>query len=266
MTPMLVLLIACGRVGFDGESRPFAGDDDGGGVLGGGDAGPTSGLVAWWTFDDGAGTLAADSSGEGNSATLRNGSPTWTAAGHVGGAIVLAGTECFEADAANGFSTSSFTFAAWINHADTGLASVMSIDGRTSTPWQQAWSLGIGGPGCSNCGSTIDFIVAQQVAPGNVSACLCGTTAIAPATWYHVAGVYDASVPSMDIDVDGQRDTGGFAWGPIPSSLYVDATYLPNIGEISQSYEFQGTLDDVRVYNRALSATELAALYVAGGG
>lgn len=39
---------------------------------------PTSGLIGHWKLDDGSGTTAVDSSGNGNNGTLVNG-PTWTA-------------------------------------------------------------------------------------------------------------------------------------------------------------------------------------------
>jgi hypothetical protein len=46
----------------------------------------TNGLVGWWKFDDGSGTSAVDSSGNGNTGTLVN-SPAWTTAGYYNGAL-----------------------------------------------------------------------------------------------------------------------------------------------------------------------------------
>src|SRR5690349_16688012 len=46
-------------------------------------------VVGYWKLDDGTGTVAADSSGQGNNGTLVNG-PTWTA-GKVGGALQFDG-------------------------------------------------------------------------------------------------------------------------------------------------------------------------------
>ena len=51
----------------------------------------TNGLVGWWKLDDGSGTSAMDSSGNGNTGTLNN-SPTWTTSGMNGGALTFNGT------------------------------------------------------------------------------------------------------------------------------------------------------------------------------
>ena len=48
-----------------------------------------NGLVGWWKFDEGSGTVAYDSSGNGNDGNLTNG-PTWTT-GKIGGALSLMG-------------------------------------------------------------------------------------------------------------------------------------------------------------------------------
>src|SRR3989338_1965645 len=51
----------------------------------------TSGLVGYWTFDEGAGTTANDSSGNNNTGTLTNG-PTWTT-GKIGQALNFDGSD-----------------------------------------------------------------------------------------------------------------------------------------------------------------------------
>jgi hypothetical protein len=48
-----------------------------------------NGLVGWWKFDEGSGTVAYDSSGNGNDGNLTNG-PTWTT-GKIGGALSFDG-------------------------------------------------------------------------------------------------------------------------------------------------------------------------------
>src|SRR6185312_4650110 len=76
---------------------------------------PGGGLVGYWNLDDGSGTTAADSSGNGNTGTLRNGAP-WTT-GTVGGALQLNGSNQ-DVRVANSSSLNvtgtELTLAAWI--------------------------------------------------------------------------------------------------------------------------------------------------------
>jgi hypothetical protein len=82
---------------------------------------------------------------------------------------------------------------------------------------------------------------------------LTGSANINDNQWHHVAGVYNGS--KMDLYVDGKLDASQTASG----SLNVSATNVYIGGSPSQS--FNGLVDDVRIYNRALSADEIEALY-----
>jgi len=77
--------------------------------------------------------------------------------------------------------------------------------------------------------------------------------------WYHVAGVYNASAQTLDIYVNGVLDNGTLS-GTIPASQINSAVNV-NIGRRSggSGYYFNGVIDDVRIYNRALSQAEIQA-------
>jgi len=70
-------------------------------------------LVGWWRFDEGSGTIAYDSSGNGNDGTLVGGA-TW-AAGRFGGGIELDGTSGYVSVPGFELTTGTITFAIWIN-------------------------------------------------------------------------------------------------------------------------------------------------------
>lgn len=72
-------------------------------------------LLGWWTFDDGAGTTAADSSGHGDDGTLRGG-PQWIA-GQLGGALSFNGGSTYvEIPYSSAYDKpSQLTLAAWVN-------------------------------------------------------------------------------------------------------------------------------------------------------
>ena len=74
-------------------------------------------------------------------------------------------------------------------------------------------------------------------------------------TWYHVAGVYNAPARTLDIYVNGVLDNGVLV-GKVPASQF-DAAVNVNIGRRGGGFYFQGTIDEVRVYDRALSQAEI---------
>ena len=77
--------------------------------------------------------------------------------------------------------------------------------------------------------------------------------------WYHVAGVYNASARTLDIYVNGVLNNGTLS-GTVPASQINSAVNV-NIGRRSGGggYYFNGVIDDVRIYNRALSQAEIQA-------
>ena len=72
-----------------------------------------------------------------------------------------------------------------------------------------------------------------------------------------VAGVYDATARTLDIYVNGVRVNGPLI-GTVPASQ-VNSSVNVNIGRRSGGFYFNGVIDEVRMYNRALSATEIQA-------
>jgi hypothetical protein len=77
-------------------------------------------------------------------------------------------------------------------------------------------------------------------------------------TWYHVAGVYNATTLTLDIYVNGILDNG-ILRGIIPSSQVIP-NINANIGRRAAGYYFNGIVDDVRVYDRALSQAEIQTI------
>ena len=74
-------------------------------------------------------------------------------------------------------------------------------------------------------------------------------------TWYHVAGVYNAAAASLDIYVNGVLNNGVLS-GTVPGSQFNSAQNV-NIGRRTGGFYFQGTIDEVRIYNRALTQAEI---------
>ena len=77
--------------------------------------------------------------------------------------------------------------------------------------------------------------------------------------WYHVAGVYNAAARTLDIYVNGVLNNGTLT-GTIPASQQNSSVNV-NIGRRSggTGFYFNGIIDDVRIYNRALNQAEIQA-------
>ncbi len=95
-----------------------------------------------------------------------------------------------------------------------------------------------------------------------------GATTLQANTWYHVTGVYDAATSELHVYLNGQLDDGTLL-GTV-SSTQQNSSANVNIGGRpgSSSFNLNGRIDDVRIYNRALTQTEIQAdmnTPVAGG-
>src|SRR5207247_9740744 len=75
--------------------------------------------------------------------------------------------------------------------------------------------------------------------------------------WYYVTGVYNTAAQTLDIYVNGVLDNGALV-GTVPGSQ-VNSAVNVNIGRRSDGFYFDGVIDDVRIYNRPLSQTEIQA-------
>ncbi|HEX4054741.1 MAG TPA: LamG-like jellyroll fold domain-containing protein [Tepidisphaeraceae bacterium] len=206
--------------------------------------------AADWAFDEGAGTIAADSSGNGHTATLGAG-VSWVA-GNVGsGAISVAGTS-------NGVVTAtgpvvntadSFTVSAWVDLASlSGYQTVVSIAGSNVAGFYLGLRADTG---------TFSFARLPSDADGTATVVASPTLPVT-GTWYHLVGVDDASAGTLTLYVDGQSMgstpyTGG--WEANGNTLIGQGFYS------GQPVDFvDGSIDDVELFSSALSAAQVVAL------
>jgi hypothetical protein len=207
-------------------------------------AAPTpSGLVAAYAFDAGSGTTAADASGQGNTGTIAN--ATWTTAGHSGAALSFNGTNAMVsvADAPELDLTTAMTLEAWVKPTTTGAV------WRTAVLKESGGDLAYGLYAASDSGPPSANVVVPGVAPTDTY--VRGTSAPAVNTWTHVAATYNGS--TLRIYVNGVQQASKAVTG----SLATSTGALRIGGNAVWNEWFAGAIDDVRVYNRALSATEI---------
>ncbi|MHC4505003.1 MAG: LamG domain-containing protein, partial [Planctomycetota bacterium] len=206
-------------------------------------AAPTKGLIGHWKFDDGGGTVARDSSGKDNHGAVHGGAK-WTQ-GKRGGALEFDGTDDYVAIAneANFDITGNITVAAWIKVASFTKKWQVII-----TKGGRCWRLQRDG-GRRNLEWACTGL--SHNGPGNVH----GRVAVNDGRWHHVAGVYDGT--ETYLYVDGKVDASARTSGSILTNDY--KVYIGDDAQGGGRY-FHGLIDDVRVYDRALSSDEIGML------
>ena len=198
------------------------------------------GLVASYSFDEGTGTTTADRSGHKHSATLT--AASWTT-GQFGKAVAFNGSSSIARvpDAADLDFSSGMTVEAWIKPA-AGSTGAQTIASKTRAGGGFPYGLELNGgrpTGFARTGSSAK--VAQS------------TTNVADGAWRFVATTYDGARLRVYVNSANVADVA--ATGTIPASP--DALEIG--ADSAWGEHFKGAIDNVRVYPRALSASELAA-------
>jgi hypothetical protein len=238
--------------GMPGSDGPIAtggtGGTDGGATGGtGGTASLPAGLVAWWKMDEAVGSdTAADASGNGNNATLSglNAASAWTI-GRTGNALKCDGSGgALVADSASlDGITAGVTISAWVNRlsATTGFSAVLSRE--TGTTNGQYYWLGLSG-------DNAEFFGLSGV---------LSTTTVPIGIWTHLAATHDGS--TARIYVNGSQVTSKSSsdvFKADTSKLTICGNQNDASGTIAERWN--GLVDDLQLYNRALTATEIANL------
>ncbi len=201
-----------------------------------------SGLVGYWPMNTGAGIQAYDTTTNNNHGVLTN-SPTWVD-GKVGEQALgfPGGSNTYTDQGDTNDQTGSFTLSAWINPDDTSIVGQRIIAKDNGS---QGWavSLGDGGTGQIRFFTRETSPIATDT--GNV---------ISADSWHHVAAVFDTSEDIKTIYVNGvqeARDTG------------VTGDPVNNGSNLHFGKEFDGSIDEVRIYNKALTENEIFDQYTA---
>jgi len=207
-----------------------------------------AGLVGQWKFDEGAGTIAFDSSGLGNDGTL-GGDPQWVA-GYLDGALEFDGTgdEVSVPYSATLNPQDSFTVSVWANVATGGTGHRAVISCRDDSP-QRGYII------YATPGDTWQFWVGvgtEEVTWNSVQG-----PSVRLDEWVHLVAVYSEGTQQFYVD-------GVFA-AEESATVNVNSTQELLIGAganeaANHNYLFVGKIDDVRLYDRALSYGEAAWL------
>jgi hypothetical protein len=198
-------------------------------------------LVAYWSFDDGAGTTAVDNSGNGNDGTLTN---------------------MEEADWVDGISGKALDFDGVDDHVVTTLTPPKPI---SISAWVNADDFGEDGYIARSSKAiyfrvTTDGKVRFFMYDGSLND-LLSTTVLSTGQWYHVVVSWDGTTgdDSQKIYIDGELDNANAAHG---TDYDNDGNSFTFGARDTYHSHFDGTIDEVRIYNTVLTANEVKALYL----
>ena len=210
---------------------------------------PTNGLLAWYSFNGNAN----DGSGNGNNGTVSGATLTTDRFGNPNSAYSFNGISDFivinNTTLAN-FGTSNFTIAGWVNPSYLTTPGTSAIFCKRNT--------GV-------YGNFVEFDInnwkikgeIDESSSGNYSV-VASTTSVGLNTWYFGVFVRESNIIRMYFNgnLEGTTTT--------PIIQNINNTGQATIGDLSGGGGYaslNGKIDDIRVYNRALSSCEITALY-----
>jgi hypothetical protein len=215
-----------------------------------------TGLIGYWSLDDATSTIATDLSGNGKNGTLTNmDSTTDWIAGKRSKALDFDGSNDHVDLGSNVYSQSQLgaagTISAWFKlnalPASSGTMSIMDMEG-------------IFGDQIINSGGNTRVQV--RVYDGGVKTAI-GTTNLTTGRWYHYIETWDSTTARVYLNGVEENSVAAGAMNNF-DSLSRDYSIGKNCNDCGSGTRFNGAIDDVRVYSRALSPSEAAGLYGSG--
>ena len=200
--------------------------------------------LVWWKFDESSGTTASDASGNNNAGTLTNMVGTAWTAGKIGNSLNFDGVNDYVVrNTLSANITGDCTVSVWMNRSGVPSTNVRLMDLATAD------------------GSGMQLVVrgttgyAGMDDAGGLTVEIAGTQNLCDGSLHHVAAVRTGT--TFRLYVDGALAVSSSN----PTNTAPTYTRLAVAAYIGGANYFPGKLDDVRVYSRALSGTEIQALY-----
>src|SRR5262249_15842162 len=199
---------------------------------------PPPSLMAAYGFNEGSGTVVSDVSGNGNNGTISG--ATWTTSGRYGNALSFSGTNALVTinNSASLQLTSAMTLEAWVYPTTVNSAWRDVIYKGNDNYYLEGTS--------SNSHHPLPVAIV-----GGVYTEAVGPNSLTANTWAHLAETYDGATMRLyvnGVQVASRAQTGAIATSTNPLQIGGDSLY---------GQYFAGRIDEVRIYNRALSATEI---------
>jgi uncharacterized protein (TIGR02145 family) len=225
---------------------------------------PTNGLVGWWPFNGNAN----DESGNGNHGTVNGATLAADRFGNAGKAYSFDGNSKVSVQNSNSLQVGNeLTYSIWFKQSTMG--NVINYILQKGT-----------GGGCSTTGYYIGIDYGFGTVPNGakglaygINSANCGAigsdTLINPTTWHSMIIVYSPPIGNK-IYIDGKLTNGNYSACNTCAIVNSNNPLLigagSNSGPSTNDKSWNGLLDDIAIYNRALSAAEVQQLYLGNSG
>ena len=208
-------------------------------------AGINDGLIAYYPFNG----SADDESGNENHGTVYGATLTEDRFGNVGSAYYFDGIDDWIR--VNHSNSASWTIAVWIKFNGPQGATIINTDEDDPDDNDYNFNLNITNydirAGYEECGDWFDHFVTCPDLSAN--------------EWYFIAGTRDAVSGKHEISRNGVScESGTWLDTPCQDDNFIGIAHIPNPFYSSSTF-YHGVIDDIRIYNRALSASEIQTLY-----
>ena len=211
-------------------------------------------LVGWWKLDEGSGTTAIDSSGNGNDGTFQ-GDPQWVA-GKVAGALEMDGGDSVSIPGAADINPASLTLMTWVNFTSVDPADMERQDylsrGDDYAFSLHEWGARDGTPAEGKISGIVTSAGGWSVVPGQ--------TDVEPDTWYHTALTYSPETQTLTLYLDGEVD-GELN---VPAGLEHRLGGPLTIGTYS-GRDLLGKIDDIQIWDEAFTEAQIKGAMMGEG-
>lgn len=202
------------------------------------------GLLAYYPFDTGSGKVAYD-----YSATTANlpfvGTPVWDT-GKIDGGITTSSGNTLATTSTPSFSYSALSVCSWAKISSTGTTPTIVAQSDSGITSNNMWSLGF---------STGATTPTMSIRLGGTTYTATSGTSLGTGTWGHICATYDGS--DLKLYQDGVlRDTVS-----INTAISAASTALSVGSRGSASVPLAGTIDQIKLFSRALTQQEVSSEY-----
>ncbi|MCR9170995.1 MAG: T9SS type A sorting domain-containing protein [bacterium] len=208
----------------------------------------TNGLIAHYNFNN---SNTADFSGNNYHVALNTASPSTDRFGNTNCAFYFDGSEYMEVNQSSAFGTPNVSVCVWFKSTDNQHARIIALPYLESSSWSILYhhpSIAANSIGFTNTTSTPTQF-SSYTAEGNVQ--------VNDGQWHFMVGMRDASTQTLSLYIDCDL---------VYTAQYQGSPYAPDqnlaIGRFNQASGryFTGDIDDIRIYNRTLSESEINML------
>lgn len=211
-----------------------------------------AGLIAHYPFNGNA----TDESGNGHDGTVNGATLSADRFGHANSAYAFDGTGSFieVADSESlRLANTDYTISLWFEETTRSTSHNHTLMAKRSSGSQNGWLYTLAGDLAPNANGTIKYHLSGGYDP------FIASTATAPlGQWTHAVIIYDHSAQTIRCYINGLLDSEHADMpSPNPSAA---VNLIIGRDSASSNYGFHGSIDDIRIYNRALSDAEVQNL------